>query len=299
VTVWNHNGTVANRYNIDAAVFESAPAIGDITGDGAPEIVVGTNPFPNLMRGNTNKIFAFDANLNLLPGFPVDSRDAQFNQVASPGAISLADVSGDGKADILFGTTWDVRAINGSGQYLNGNLALHGTGPFSGQPAVADIDNDNNLELVFAAARGHNPGVVHKFDLGVAAPASALPWAQFHGNGFHTGLYAPPDLRVAPSLGFISAGADRSATLVIGDTVGGGLSWSADASAGWIVLGRSSGTSSEDGLPVTLDYGAAPFSNGLATGTITVTSGSIVKTVTVRLVQVDEVRSQLFLPIMR
>jgi hypothetical protein len=298
VTLWNHDGSIGKRHNIDAVVFESAPAIGDITGDGAPEIVVGTNPFSNLTRGNTNKIFAYDANLNLLPGFPVESRDAQFNQVASPGAISLADVSGDGKADILFGTTWDVRAINGSGQYLS-SLVIHGTGPFSGQPAVADIDNDNNLELVFAAAKGFSPGVVHKIDLGVAAPASALPWSQFHGNGFHTGLFAPPDLRVTPSLGFISAGADRSATLVIGDTVGGGLSWSADASAGWIKLGRSSGTSSEDGLPVTLDYSAAPFSNGVASGTITVTSGSIVKTVTVRLVQVDEVRSQLFLPIMR
>jgi hypothetical protein len=299
VTVWNHNGSIASRFNIDAQVMTAAPAIGDITGDGAPEIVVGTNTGQNLTKANSNKIFAFDAGLNLLPGFPADVRDAQIGGVYSPGAISLADVSGDGKADILFGANWDVRALGGNGQYLSSSLAIHGTGPFTGQPAVADIDGDGNLELVYASARGLDPGVLHKIDLSVAAPASALPWAQFHGNGFHTGLFAPPDLRVAPTLGFISAGADRSATLVVGDTVGGGLSWSADASADWIKLGRSSGLSGEDNLPVTLDYSAAAFSNGVATGTITVTSGSIVKTVTVRLVQVDEVRGELFLPILR
>jgi hypothetical protein len=297
--IWNHDGSVSKSYNINAVIFESAPAIGDITGDGAPEIVVGTNPFANAITGNTNKIFAFDASLNLLPGFPVESRDAQFNKVASPGAISLADVSGDGKADIIFGTTWDVRAINGSGQYLNGNLALHGTGPFSGQPAIGNIDGDEGLEVVFAAARGFSPGVVHKFDLSVTAPARALPWAQFHGNGFHTGLYAVPDLRVASGIGFISDGEDRSVELEIGDTLGGGLPWSASASAEWIKLGLSSGVSSEDRLPVTLDFSEAPFSGGVATGTITVTSGSISKTVGVRLVQVDDVRSVVFLPILR
>jgi len=299
LTIWNHDGSIVKRYDIDAVIFESAPAIGDITGDSRPEIVVGTNPFPNLTKANSNKIFAFDANLNLLPGFPVESRDAQFNRMASPGAISLADVNEDGKADILFGTTWDVRAINGSGQYLNTHLALHGTGPFSGQPAVGDIDNDGDLELVYASSRARNPGVIHKYDLSVSAPLSALPWAQFHGNGFHTGHYAPPDLLVPPELGFISAGADRTATIVIDDTVGGGLRWSATASAGWIKLGRTSGFTGEDDLPVTLDYSAAPFNNGVASGTIRVTSDNLVKTIAVRLVEVDEVRAELFLPIVR
>lgn len=297
VTIWNHDGSVSRRYNIDAVVFESGPAIGDITGDGRPEIVVGTNPFPNLTRGNTNKIFAFDSNLNLLPGFPVESRDAQFNTLASPGVISLADISADGKADIVFGTTWDVRAINGSGQYLNGNLALHGTGPFSGQPAIGNIDGDANLELVFAAARGNSPGVIHKFDLPVAAGPLALPWAQLHGNGHHTGLFAVPDLVVTSELGAISDGDDVRVNLPIGDTVGGSLNWSASPSAGWIKLGRTSGQAGENTLPVTLDYSSASFSGGVATGRITITSGSISKQIPVRLVQVDQIRARVFLPL--
>jgi hypothetical protein len=299
VTAWNSDGSVYKRYNIDAAVFESGPAIGDINGDGRPEIVVGTNPFvPSLSKANTNKIFAFDSNLNLLPGFPVDARDAQFNQVASPGVLSLADVNDDGRADIVFGTTWDVRAINGSGQYLNNALVLHGTGPFSGQPAIADIDGDTRLELVFAAARGFNPGVIHKFDLNVSATPEELPWAQFRGGPFHTGLFAPPDLRVPDAIGAISAGQDRQIALRIADTVGGTLNWSATASASWIKLGNSSGRTGQDALQITLD-GGAPFSNGVATGTITISSGSIQKTVQVRLLQVDQIRSRVYLPVTR
>lgn len=299
VTSWNHDGSVSRRYNIDAVVFESAPAIGDITGDGRPEIVVGTNPFPNLTRGNTNKIFAFNSDLQLLPGFPVESRDAQFNQVGSPGAISLADVSGDGKADIVFGTTWDVRAINGSGQYINGNLTLHGTGPFSGQPAIGNIDGDANLELVFAAARGTNPGVVHKFDLGVAAGEQALPWAQFHGNGHHTGLFAVPELLTTSNIGAITAGRDVRLAIPVRDTAGGSLTWNARGSGGWIRLGAASGRAGQDNLEVTLDAGSAPFSGGVATGTITLSAGGFSREIPVRLVRVDQIRETVYLPAAR
>lgn len=299
VTTWNHDGSVNRRFNIDAVVFESAPAIGDITGDGRPEIVVGTNPFPNLTRGNTNRIFAFTSDLQLLPGFPVEARDAQFNQVASPGAISLADVNADGKADIVFGTTWDVRAINGSGQYLNSNLVLHGTGPFSGQPAIGNIDGDPNLELVFAAARGFNPGVIHKFDLGVAASDQALPWAQFHANNRHTGLFAPPELLTAVGIGAITAGRDQRVALPINDTVGGSLTWTARASAGWIRLGNTSGRAGQDALDVTLDANAAPFSGGVATGSITLSAGNFSREIPVRLVRVDQIRATVYLPATR
>jgi len=298
LTAWNHDGSIFKRYNIDAVIFESGPAIGDITGDGKPEIVVGTNPFTGVNRANTNQIFAFDSNLNLLPGFPVAARDAQFNQQASPGVLSLADINDDGAADIVFGTTWDVRAINGSGQYLNSNLALHGTGPFSGQPVIGNIDGDSGLELVFAAARGTNPGVIHKFDLNVSATSGELPWAQFHANQYHTGLFAPPDLRVSASLGAITAGQDRRFALPISDTVGGTLTWSATASASWIKLDPSSGKAGADALGVTLD-GGAPFSDGVATGTITISSGSIVKSVEVRLLKVDAIRATVYLPLTR
>ncbi len=298
LTAWNHDGSIFKRYNIDAVIFESGPAIGDITGDGKPEIVVGTNPFSNLTRANTNKIFAFDSNLNLLPGFPVEARDAQFNQQASPGVLSLADINDDGAADIVFGTTWDVRAINGSGQYLNSNLALHGTGPFSGQPVIGNIDSDPGLELVFAAARGINPGVIHKFDLSVSADPSDLPWAQFHANQYHTGLFAPPDLRVSASLGAITAGQERRFALPISDTVGGTLAWTATASASWIKLDPSSGKAGTNALGVTLD-GGAPFSDGVATGTITISSGSIEKIVEVRLIKVDVIRATVYLPLTR
>ncbi|NTV64895.1 MAG: VCBS repeat-containing protein, partial [Oscillochloris sp.] len=69
VTIWNYDGTVRARYDVKTEVFNS-PAIGDITGDSQPEIVVTTS---DRVAGTTSyqrRIFAFDLNMNLLSGFP-------------------------------------------------------------------------------------------------------------------------------------------------------------------------------------------------------------------------------------
>lgn len=299
VTIWNADGSVRNRYTINAVVNVGAPAVGDITGDGVPEIVVGTTD--ELDTPNKQRIFAFDTNLNLLPGFPVIARDASGTQ-SNPGAITLADVTGDGSAEILFGVVFDVRALNGTGQYIDNSFLIRTGLPVAGAPAAADIDGDGQIEVVAASGRPFaanlEQGGLFRVDLDAGVTPRGLPWAQFRSNARNNGLFAPPTLRVAERIGSITAGEDRIIRLEIADNVGGGLEWSATPSAGWIHLNPASGISGRDSLTVTLP-GNAPFQNGVATGSITISGAGTQRTVTVRLVRVDAIRATIYVPLLR
>lgn len=299
VTIWNSDGSVRRRFNINAVVFVGAPAVGDITGDGRPEIVVGTSG--DVDTPNKQRIFAFDVNLNLLPGFPVVARDVPGTQ-SNPSAITLADVTGDGRAEILFGVVFDVRAVNGSGQYVDNSFLIRTGLPVAGASAAADIDGDGRLEVVTASGRPSaanlDQGGLFRVDLNASITPGGLPWAQFRSNARNNALFAPPQLRVAERIGSITTGEDRTVRLEVADNVGGGLAWTATPSARWIQLDRTSGVSGQTPLTVTLS-GNAPFQNGVATGSITLSGAGTQRTVTVRLVRVDAIRSTIYVPLLR
>src|SRR6266567_1766306 len=71
-------------------VIISAPAVGDIDGDGKPEIVVGTGRY---YSGRAHKLYAFRCDGTMEPGWPV-SVDGQVTT-----APALADLDGDGIVD--------------------------------------------------------------------------------------------------------------------------------------------------------------------------------------------------------
>ena len=91
----------------------SSPAIGDIDGDGDMEIVVGCN---------SGKIYAFDVNGAILPGWPIQT-DAEI--YCTP---TLVDFDGDGDVEVIVsGMDGNVYIWDVEGDYDAGDGVTWGT----------------------------------------------------------------------------------------------------------------------------------------------------------------------------
>lgn len=134
-------------YKGDGSVLWSAPlnsvpassaAVGDITGDGVPEIVCESY----------NSLYAMDNMGNVLPGFPFNLPSGVTNSYSSP---VLADVDGDGSREIIFGSHADngqgyVHILKNNGTVYPGWPKITGNWVYT-PPAVGYINNDNILDI--------------------------------------------------------------------------------------------------------------------------------------------------------
>lgn len=129
-------------------VIISSPAVGDIDGDGKPEIVVGTGRY---YSGRAHKLYAFRCDGSMQPGWPV-SVDGQVTT-----APALADLDGDGIVDVIASdepvspsTLSQVYAFKGTGALLWKRTPrdFFGNNLSAGNPVVADILGDGNLEVM-------------------------------------------------------------------------------------------------------------------------------------------------------
>jgi hypothetical protein len=129
-------------------VLASAPAVGDIDGDGKPEIVIGTGVF---YSNRAHKVYAFKCNGTAVPGWPV-SVDGQVSS-----APALADLDGDGVVDVIVtddnsgpSGTFHVYAFKGTGALLWSVIPKNffGSTLNAGDPIVADILGDSKPEVI-------------------------------------------------------------------------------------------------------------------------------------------------------
>jgi hypothetical protein len=138
-------------------VVASSPAVGDIDGDGKPEIVFGTGRFycsagnPCNPPAASHKLYAVRFDGSIQPGWPV-STDGQV--VTSP---ALGDLDGDGRPDVVAtdddsapSTTFHVYAWKGNGTPLwkVTPKSVFGHTPNAGNPIVADILGGPDAEVI-------------------------------------------------------------------------------------------------------------------------------------------------------
>lgn len=152
VYVWDHLGQDFSGWlggKPTQKAVSSAPAVGDITGDGQPEIVAGD------IEG---RLYAWHWNGNIVPGFPMRPLDLFGTPSGGFGVGQgpiLADYDGDGAMEIVFTKGWVVNVVDGDGRqltstYFPGNVLpiFYAEGSLRNSPAVGDVDGDGKLEVV-------------------------------------------------------------------------------------------------------------------------------------------------------
>ncbi len=135
--VYKGDGTVLWTAPLNHVPASSA-AVGDITGDGVPEVVCESYL----------SLYAFDNTGNLLPGFPFTPTSGATNSYSSP---VLADVDGDGIREIIYGSQSSsgqgyVHILKNDGSVYPGWPKVTGNWVYT-PPAVGYINGDNILDV--------------------------------------------------------------------------------------------------------------------------------------------------------
>ncbi len=163
--------TLGSNWPLDLSVFGSyfgswTVSLADLNKDGKLEIIIPGD----------YKILVFDYLGNLLPGWPVD--------IDSSG-VSVADVNGDGMADIIGGDWYNgVYAWDINGSILPGFPLATPDGSI-GSPLIVDLDNDGDVEII----AGDVDGNVHAWDLSSVYNKETSLWPMYQHDIYNTGLY--------------------------------------------------------------------------------------------------------------
>jgi hypothetical protein len=118
----------------------------DLTGDGAPDLVVGNNGQNVLLVNDGSGRFTDET----------ESRLPQRDDVTQD--VELGDVDGDGDLDLIVGNEDDNRLLlnDGSGSFSDapdGALPLRDTPEETREADFGDVDGDGDLDLFFANVR--------------------------------------------------------------------------------------------------------------------------------------------------
>ncbi len=219
------NGTEKITLNSPECVA-SSPAVGDINGDGSPEIVAtvasggSSNPLvPTPPTGGRIVAWRFD---HPEPIWNVIARSATQEQTDMSEAFNnplIADIDGNGSHEVIVIVQNSVMIYDGDGQELTPSCPTSGPEaqacqsrksmfmwmPIRNTPAIADIDNDGKLEIVVGGSHtgAQSSAFVYAWrDLDQAITSAngpyqpySAPWPQFQRNPEHNGLFLMRKIR--------------------------------------------------------------------------------------------------------
>lgn len=135
--------------------------IGDLTGDGFPEIVVAERGF---FTNKGNAIYVYENNAG---GFVPSSQLFYVGTGTGPGHVALLDVDGDAKLDVVTSNAFNSSVTLLLNQGLPSITHLSLGNPITTRTeyapasiAVLDVDNDSDLDLAIEMAGAHRIGVL-------------------------------------------------------------------------------------------------------------------------------------------
>ncbi|HVE68363.1 MAG TPA: VCBS repeat-containing protein, partial [Solirubrobacteraceae bacterium] len=129
----------------DAAKIVSSPAIGDLDGDGSPDVVEGTGEAYGSTPATSGRVYAWNARGQPLPGWPVRPEALAADSVpvvgeGVPVSPTLADVDGDRRDEVAVAPfTGSPELYRGDGRRMERSGAAHfaTTGRGGASPARA------------------------------------------------------------------------------------------------------------------------------------------------------------------
>ena len=152
-------------------------AVGDVTGDGRPDLVVGSTVNPDLLgTARYSRLYVNTGN----SGVPFQETSASAFNVGTGSdyttSVALADVNADGKLDLVFGNG-SVQSAAGGFVFSATRLFLNqgGSNPFSGSGTTVGFTTDNTQAVAFADLNGDG-----KTDLITANAPTTLLGVQYN-----------------------------------------------------------------------------------------------------------------------
>jgi hypothetical protein len=224
VAMGNGDGTFqpSINYPLEVGSGPQAVAVGDINGDGVPDIVVGETQLFKVavFLGNGDGTVR---NISLVPlGSSVGIQRYVFD-------VAIGDVSGDGKPDVIaitsrFTASTSFATIilgNGDGTFGSPHDFAVNTGPSS--MAVSDFNHDGKLDIV----------TVNTLSNGVTVLL----------NTTATGV-VPVIMSVSPNrlnVGYVNSVSTSPQTVAVSLTSGAGVGWTASADQPYVTISPAAG----------------------------------------------------------
>lgn len=191
ITLPRRQPTLLARNDVD-----SSPALGDLNGDGFPEIAV---------LSDEGVLYVYTKEGQPLPGFPFIAPANTFapgmTGAANSASPLIVDLNGDHHLDVLVGmSNGRVYGFHADGMLVAGFPLILPPGSAPDQPArpgdnilstpaLGDVDGDGRLELAVGFLDGPTGASrMYVYDLHSPANADSLHWHTFHGNTLRAGF---------------------------------------------------------------------------------------------------------------